>query len=192
MDENESPERAGAPGRRLGRRRVLWSAAWSAPVVVVAARAPAVAASPGVLPARLSFDEFGVFRAADDPVSGKPTAVAPQLQVQNLNYAPFPQVSATLTSLTVVVRFPTQRVGAAPTPTRLTGTGWAYTGSTTSGTDTDFTFIWTGSLPPGGSTSRLRFQVALSDRNPGPFGVSASASGVNATTLTDEKTYTQP
>lgn len=85
------------------------------------AAGPAHAASPGDLPARLDFASLNVSGAADNP-QGKATALDTLLQVQNEFYAPFGQDSATVTTLTVKVTFPTNRI-ATGTPTSTMGSG---------------------------------------------------------------------
>ncbi len=90
--------------RGTARRPLLRAAVWTLPVVALGAAAPALAASAD-LPAHLVFDTVNTFGGAYNS-AGKPTTLMTQVQVRNAYYAAYPSVSASVQTLTLVVRRP--------------------------------------------------------------------------------------
>ncbi|MBO1766409.1 MULTISPECIES: hypothetical protein [Allobranchiibius] len=170
------------------RRAVIAGALWTAPVILIGAPAPAEAASTSVQPAQLAFNTLNTTGTAYNG-SGKPTGLQTQVQVQNVYYASYPSVSASVQKLTVVVRFPSGQVSTAA-PTAVSGTGWAFTSVATSGGNRVFTFTWTGAMDPGQQTSSLEFTVAMSNTNSGQRTLTATASATNATDANGSASYT--
>lgn len=158
---NPAPSR---PTRRLAVRGL----AWSAPVLTVASAAPALAAS-GVHFVSLKFNYFNGYGA--DFSQGKPTTIESGLQVQNVWAAGVPNA----TPITVKVSYPASLVtgGAAVI---MSGTGWTVSGPTT-GTTVIYTLSYSGSVPPGGSTTDVKFRVPLIvPTTPGSYTLTATAS----------------
>ncbi|MFN8194812.1 MAG: hypothetical protein U0R80_11095 [Nocardioidaceae bacterium] len=112
-------------------------------------------------------------------VSGRPTAFTGSLSVQNSGGS----VQRTLTGLTVTTIFPDNRVSGAA-PSSVTGTGWAYQSSSHVGATWVYTFTWTGSLAPFGSTSDLGFLLNITDNSPGSATTTATASNPFTNTAT--------
>ena len=113
-----------------------------------------------------------------DVYSGsRPTALTGGLSVINQGGS----VLRTLTSLTVTTSFPDTRVSGAA-PLAVTGTGWAYTGSTHVGAEWVYTFTWTGTLDPWASTPSLTITIPLSDNSPGSIPTTATASNMYTNT----------
>ncbi|MBO1754679.1 hypothetical protein [Allobranchiibius sp. CTAmp26] len=173
---------------RIRRRAVIAGALWTAPVILVGAPAPAEAASTSVQPAQLAFNTLNTTGTANN-TAGKPTALQTQVQVQNVYYASYPSVSATVQKLTVLVRFPTSQATTAD-PTAVSGTGWVYVSAATSGGNRVLTFTWTGSIAPGDQTAVLQFTSALSSTSAGQRTLTATASATNATDANGSASYT--
>lgn len=186
QDRGGVAEQAG--GSRIRRRAVIAGALWTAPVILVGAPAPAEAASTSLQPAQLAFNTLNTSGTTYN-TAGKPTALQTQVQIQNVYYASYPSVSATVQKLTAVVRFPSGQVSTAA-PTAVTGTGWAFTGAATSGGNRVFTFTWTGTMAPGQQTDTLAFTVAMSNTNSGQRTLTATASATNATDANGSTSYT--
>jgi hypothetical protein len=120
----EGEETATAPA--ISRRRVLQGVAWATPAVVVATAVPSAAAS--VELGAIAFSGTSAYMN-----STTLTVTGRFVFVGSSSALPVTNVVAT-----IVV--PTARVTtAAPTPT---GAGWTYTGRTTSGSNTLYTFSW--------------------------------------------------
>ena len=173
---------------RVQRRTLIASALWTAPVILVGAAAPAEAASTSIQPAQLAFNSLNTTGTAYDG-TGKPTGLQTQVQVQNVYYASAPSVSATVQKVTVLVRFPTSQAGTAGA-TAVSGTGWTYVGTSTSGGNRVLTFTWTGSIAPGEQTSLLQFSTALRSTSAGQRTLTATASATNATDANGSTSYT--
>ncbi len=157
--------------RRIDRRTVVRTGAWSVPVLSLAVAAPALAAS--TAKGKLKFDTFNVF-GADYNNKGKPTSAQSQIQVQNVYTAGGP----TLTSVTVLVTYSGSRVDGAA-PQAVTGTGWSFGSAVHSGSDWVYSFVWTGSLTSSHSTSTLSYKVPLKNNSSGNMALTALASGTN-------------
>lgn len=184
------PPQSRDPAGGTSRRAFVRSVAWTTPVIVVAAAAPAFAAS-GELPARLKFNGTPALYGAQYTGS-RPTRLETQLAVRNDYYAQFPDVSATLTTVTVRVSYPSSIVTNA-SPTFVTGTGWRYTRKAVVGSMRVFTFTYTGNLTPGGADSGpLTYRVTLADRFTGPVTLTANASAQNAFDDNATVSYTVP
>lgn len=156
------------------RRTVVRAAAWAAPVVAVAVAAPAVAAS--ATKPTLKFDTLNLFGA--DYVAGDPTTLESQVQVQNV----FTATSPTLTTVTLTVSYPDTRVSGAA-PTSVSGAGWSYSSAAHSGSTWVYTFVYGGSIPPGGSTNPLDYRVPLSSAAAGTIVITGSAFAAGASTV---------
>ena len=159
---------AAPPRRSIDRRSVIRAGAWTVPVVSLAVAAPALAAS--ATKGTLKFDTFNVF-GADYNNKGKPTTVQSQVQVQNV----FTTGGPTLSSVTVLVRYPGSRVDGAA-PLSVTGTGWSFGSATQSGSDWIYSFVWVGTLATSHSTSTLSYKVPLRNNSSGNIALTASAS----------------
>lgn len=116
--------------------------------------------------------------------SGRPTALEGSMSFGNTGVP-----NVTITAIQVTVTFPSSRVSGAA-PTNVTGAGWAYASSSVGGGTRTFVFVWTGSLPAYGSTSQLKFTVALTNNTPGTISSTAtgSASGGNSVSTTTTRT----
>lgn len=152
------------------RRRIL---AWSTPTLLLVPAAPIHAAS---VKAPLKFNYLNGYGAAYNG-SGKPTAVESGLSVQSV----WTQNAPTLTSITVTVIYPDDRVTGGPATITAGGGAWTSAGVTHSGSSYVYTFVWTGSLAPGSSTTDLKFRVPLNTAKTGSFAISAMASATHAT-----------
>lgn len=162
------------------RRVLLRKAAWAVPAVAVAAAAPAVAASGG---GTITFYTFETSPAGYNAL-GRPTRLTSILQFGNTGVPP-----VTITTITLTVTFPAARVSGAA-PTGITGAGWTYGTTSVSGSARSFTFTWTGSLAPYGSSSQLQFDVALGDNSPGTIASTATAKAPGGTTVTASQSDT--
>lgn len=162
----------------VSRRAVGRAAAWSAPAVVIAAAAPAHAAS---VQGTLKFNFLNAYGA--DYQGSMPTTIESQLSVQNVYTANGP----VLTTLSVTLSYPADRVtGGAPT--LVSGSpSWSYSGAVLTGGRWVYTFTFSGSVISGDSTSMLDVKVPLTSVT-GSLTVqgTATASGFtgNATTAT--------
>lgn len=118
-------------------RRAVVGATWAAPVIVVAATAPAFA---GSVDASLVFDTFTAYGA--DFSGATPTRIKTQIQVRR----PYSTMTPVVTSLSVSVPFPAQVASGGPVVS-ATGAGWAP-GSVSGSASTSwtYTFTWTGTL----------------------------------------------
>lgn len=152
---------------RPSRRTVVRAAVWSTPAVAVATAAPAMAVSTTSTPT-LRFDTLNLFGA--DYVAGDPTTLESQVQVQNVYAA----TSPTLTTLTLVVSYPDTRVSGAA-PTQVSGTGWSYVSASHSGSTWEYTFLFGGSVAPGGSTYPMDYRVPLTSSAAGTMTITGSA-----------------
>jgi hypothetical protein len=153
--------------RHPSRRMVVRTAVWTTPAVAVATAAPALAVSTTSTPT-LSFDTLNLFGA--DYVAGDPTTLESQVQVQN-RYA---ATSPTLTTLTLSVSYPDNRVSGAE-PTQVSGTGWSYASAQHFGSAWFYTFVFGGSVPPGSSTHPLDYRVPLLSASAGTMTITGSA-----------------
>jgi hypothetical protein len=153
--------------RHPSRRTIVRTAVWSTPAVAVATAAPALAVST-TTPPTLSFDTLNLFGA--DYVAGDPTTLESQVQVQNRYSA----TSPTLTTLTLSVSYPDNRVSGAA-PTQVSGTGWSYTSAQHFGSAWVYTFVFGGSVPPGSSTHALDYRVPLSTASAGTIAITGTA-----------------
>jgi hypothetical protein len=156
------------------RRTVVRAAAWAAPVVAVAVAAPAVAAS--ATKPTLKFDAFNLF--GDNYVAGAPTTLESQVEVENV----FTATSPTLTTVTLTVTYPDTRVSGAA-PTSVSGAGWTYSSAAHVGATWVYTFVFGGSIAPGGSTIPLDFHVPLSSAASGTIVIIGSAFAAGASTV---------
>jgi hypothetical protein len=153
--------------RHPSRRMVVRSAVWTTPAVAVATAAPALAVST-TTNAILSFDTLNLFGA--DYVAGDPTTLESQVQVQN-RYA---ATSPTLTTLTLTVSYPDNRVSGA-SPTQVSGTGWSFSSASHFGSAWVYTFVFGGNVPPGSSTAPLDYRVPLTSAAAGTMTITGSA-----------------
>lgn len=151
--------------RGVSRRSVVKGAAWTAPVIVVASAAPAMAAS----------GPAAVTTTVATAQSGSNLDVS--LSFVNAN------MGATSNPTTLAVRFsPTAGTvdPAAPINIVTTGAAWSYVSSTVVGTVVTFNFTSTGipgaTTPTGTSTCTLAFKIKVNG------GTSAGAINVTANT----------
>lgn len=163
------------------RRTVVRAAVWSTPAVAVATAAPALAVSSTPTPT-LRFDTLNLFGA--DYVGADPTTLESQVQVQNVYAA----TSPTLTTLTLTVSYPADRVSGAA-PTQVSGTGWSFTNAQHYGSTWVYTFVYGGSVPPGGSTHALDYRVPLSSTSSGTMTITGTAFASGGTAV-DTASYT--
>lgn len=178
-DPAARPQPGGGPGRVA--RRAVTGGAWTLPVILVAAPVPAVAASPLT---EIVFNGFDVFQGGANP-QGLPNAVAANLSLRNTGL-PTP---ATITTLTVRVRYPRNRL--RQDPSTVTGTGWTFAGTTRFGTQQEYVFTWTGTLVAFASTPLLQFTIPLQQAGRGfVITATATAAGPATTTATASDTYT--
>lgn len=180
---SDQTEDQGGDRRSAGTtRRMVLGAAWSVPVVLVGAPAPAIAASVRGI---LSFDTLNLYGAGYNR-AGKPTLLESRVQVQNRYVAAGP----TLTALTLTMTYP-DTVVSGGAPNIVSGPGWSFTGATHVGATWVYRYAWTGSVPSSGSTPELQVQVPLSaTAPPGTVVVSAQASATGFTSVTGNATYT--
>lgn len=160
----------------MSRSSIVGAAAWSLPVVSLAARAPDASAS--LARARLVKETFAVFKA--NYVSSKPTKVRAFVQLRNAPTPSTPAPQPTINPLTAVVTYGGNLV-AASDPTNIAGAGWSFAGrSTNADGSVAFTFTYTRPLAPYASTSQLEFSAALLPNPSGPSAgvLTASAAGV--------------
>jgi hypothetical protein len=160
---------------RPTRRAVVRTTVWTAPAVAVAAAAPAFAGSTTPIPI-LRFDTLNLFGA--DYVAGDPTTLESQVQVQNVYAA----TSPTLTTLTLTVAYPATRVSGGA-PTSVTGVGWSYSGVQHVGATWVYTFVYGGSVAPGGSTNPLDYKVPLTSAAAGTIVITGSAFAAGGSTV---------
>jgi hypothetical protein len=160
---------------RPNRRTVVRTAAWTVPAVAVATAAPAMAVSTNTSPI-LHFDTFNLFGA--DYVAGDPTTLESQVQVQNV----FAQTSPTITTLTLSVTYPDTRVAGAA-PTSVTGAGWTFSSAAHVGATWVYTFVFGGSVAPGGSTTTVDFHVPLTSAASGTIAITGSAFAAGGSTV---------
>lgn len=163
---DESVQRADRSERDAGRRRLLKTAAWAVPAIMVAAPVPAYAASGGDAPgagAQLSYDNTTIQRDIRPAAINEPPWVRyyfdgaeGNTELQNV-YQPT-QVVVTL--ITLQLRFaPGVPVTTDLAQVAISGSGWTKTSVSATGSATVYTFTWTGTLVSGGSTSVLRFRI---------------------------------
>jgi|SRR6478672_10175382 hypothetical protein len=160
---------------RPNRRTVVRTAVWTAPAVAVATAAPAMAISTNT-PAILHFDTFNLFGA--DYVAGNPTTLESQVEVQNV----FAATSPTITTVTVNVTYPDTRVSGAA-PTSVTGAGWSFSSASHVGPTWVYTFVFGGSVAPGGSTTTVDFHVPLTSAAAGTIAITGSAFAAGGSTV---------
>ncbi|XAS75321.1 hypothetical protein V3G39_11665 [Dermatophilaceae bacterium Sec6.4] len=170
------------------RRTVVRAGAWTVPVIATAAVLPSASASSTDRPAQLLITGLNMNGVS---TAGKTIGLRTQFSVQNQYYAPYPAVSATLTSVIATAAFSANQVTAVAA-TSVTGSGWTASAPVSAGGLLTYTFTWTGTAAPGGTTSTLDFQVALTDSSPGVRSLTVKATGSNATSDTKVATYTVP
>jgi len=153
-------------GRPLS-RRVVTAAAWSAPIVLIARPAPALAAS---VSGTLHFNYLNGYGATY--VNGVMTELECGLSVQNL----WTSGSPTLDTITVKVTIPDSRVDG-DAATIVVGTpAWSASAPVQAGPTWVYTLTYSGSVAPGGSTGDLKFRVSLNNSASGSFAIAATAS----------------
>lgn len=171
------------PRLRLDRRTVMRAGVWSVPVVSLATAAPVMAASTPVK-GSLRFNFFNVYGAAYN-TAGHATTAHSGLSVQNEYVANGPVLS----TVTVTVSYADTKVTGA-VPTVVTGSGWSYVSKTHASGKWTYTFLYTGAVASGGSTSQLEFEVKLKTVPAGSMTLSAAAVGTNVTAAAASATGT--
>ena len=164
MDEQDA--RASRRGH-VNRRAVIRAGVWTVPAVTLATAAPAFAAASVQTAPTLQLDFLNIYGA--DYSGGKAGSAESQTSVQNVWQDQKPNGGPTLSQITLVVTYQNKSDGAAPT--YLDGTGWTF--ASVSGTT--YTFLWTGVLTPGSSTTMLTWRVPLKKTFNGNIKVSAYA-----------------
>ncbi|HEX3931742.1 MAG TPA: hypothetical protein VHW64_13635 [Nocardioides sp.] len=155
----------------VDRRALVRAGVWSVPAVAVAVAAPAVAAS-GVGTPVLQLNWLSIYGA--DYTGSKAGSAESQTAVQNVWQNGVANGGPTLTQVTLTVTYQNKNDGAVPT--LVDGTGWSF--ASVSGST--YTFVWVGSLTPGGSTPTLTWRVALKKSFNGDLKVSAAATANGA------------
>jgi len=132
---------------QINRRRIVQGALWVTPAIVIAAAAPAAAASP--------------------PIQGRVALTGASAAMNTANFFATatvnyvgdgpPHADHPVSGVTLTVSIPTSRV-VAGTP-GVTSLNWSYVGSLTSGGNTLYTFAWNGL--PLGSTNPMTNQVTV-------------------------------
>lgn len=139
----------------VSRRRVLATAAWAAPAIVIASALPAAAASQPPTPSTLALSSVGLTRSS-------------QLILQPLGIAYYFNTTASVavsggsaSSLTLTVAYPSNVV-AANAVSVTSGGAWQLTGSTVSGTQRVFTFAYSQAVAAGSATPTISVRAKVS------------------------------
>jgi hypothetical protein len=152
----------------VDRRTIVRAGVWTVPAVTIAAAAPAFAAASTQGTATLLLNSLNLY-GADYTGAGKPTTAESQTSVQNVWQNGAANGGPTLTSVTLRVTYQNKVEGNAVV--QPGSTGWTFV-SVSGGT---YTFLWTGTLAPGGSTPTVTWRVPLKNASSGSLSVSAFA-----------------
>lgn len=156
----------------VDRRTLVRAGVWTVPVVAVAAAAPALAASGSGTPV-LQLNSLSLYGADYDP-KGKAQTAESQTSVQNVWQNGAANGGPTLTLVTLTVTYQNKDDGGVPT--LVDGTGWSF--ASVSGST--YTFLWSGTLTPAGSTPTMTWRVPLKKGFNGDLKISAYASANGA------------
>jgi hypothetical protein len=166
MDEQHTHAR-----RQIDRRALVRAGVWAVPVVTLATAAPAMAAVSGQTTGSLLLNSLNLY-GADYDGKGKATTVESQTSVQNV----WTTAGPTLTVVTLFVTYQDGKVDGQA-PSLVSGTGWSFAGPAVKSSGRwQYTFLWTGTLVPSGSTPTLTWRVPLKNTSSGEVDVSAFAS----------------
>jgi len=143
----------------LTRRTVLAGAAWTAPVILLTAAAPAAAAS-GVIDARLRWNTWRNNYVDDG--HGNVTGIKTGVQIENNYHADdtYQVVSKPVDVVYVFVKF-SAGACAGEAPTSVTGGGWSFVSHVVnSDGSVEYQFQHVGTVNPSLNTGELNFVVA--------------------------------
>ncbi|MEJ3404865.1 hypothetical protein WDJ51_08975 [Rathayibacter sp. YIM 133350] len=162
------------------RRNLVRTAAWVTPAIIVAAAAPAQAASavhavnPAKPPAQLIVYTFQPDVVWDN--NGHKTKVSTVFKVDLAYVANAQSVQTIVTT----IAFPTNVV-KNKAPVNTLGAGWSYIGQTSSASADTFTFTWTGALTGTSATPPVTFVVELAPQASGSKQIGLTAQSPTAT-----------